>query len=59
VHIDYALIVSLALYGWYIFTLIRSRPGKRAIHVIAALVIAVFFYTALKQVFIAVGIQPR
>ena len=56
---DYALIISLALYFAYGFTFIRPRREGRTAHVIIALLVAIAFYTALKLAFVAAGIQPR
>ena len=57
---DYALIISLALYGAYVATVAR-RPAEdgRASRILVGLLAAIFFYTALKYSLTELGIQPR
>ncbi len=55
---DYALIVSLALYGGYIAVLTGlPRRNDLGFRVILSLLVAISIYAALKYVFIATGIQ--
>ena len=57
---DYALIISLGLYFAYAVMAARSpRQDRRTLRIIIALLVAIAFYTVLKYVFIACGIQPR
>jgi hypothetical protein len=56
--VDYALFISLALYGAYTAFAERS-PDKegRWRRLIISLLMGILFYTVLKFVFIAAGIQ--
>jgi hypothetical protein len=55
---DYALIISLALYGVCVFMALESLRAAGWWGVSVPLVVAVLFYTALKYAFINAGIQP-
>jgi hypothetical protein len=55
---DYALIVSLALYGASVFLALESLREAGWWGVSVPLVVAVLFYTALKYAFVNAGIQP-
>ena len=56
---DYALFISLALYGLYVFMSRRSPRPEGWWGVAVPLMVAILLYTVLKYVFIAAGIQPR
>ena len=57
---DYALFISLALYGLYVATVVmRPREERSGTSMIVALIAAIAFYAALKYSLIGLGIQPR
>lgn len=58
IGMDYALIISLALYGVCVFMALESLRAAGWWGVSVPLVVAVLFYTALKYAFINAGIQP-
>jgi hypothetical protein len=55
---DYALFISLALYGAYI-AMVGGSSGKDGVapRVIVGLLAAILFYAVLKYAFIQAGIQ--
>ena len=56
---DYALFISLALYGVYAVAMARQPREERTMaRTTIALLAAVAFYTLLKYAFVRYGIQP-
>ena len=54
---DYILLISIAVFGAYVFTVRRSPPRELAVQVVVALLVAITFYVVMHLLYVG-GSRP-